>query len=385
MRSTAIRRTSAWVSAFVMASFSYTSVVSAQTISNTGTDSTNSITTNVREDCTVRNNNTVSATNTNSQNATSGDATEAGNTTAGASWSGWSNWNPQTAQHDGLSYASWNSGLTNWIGQHASSNGWNSAENNLSWIPSASNWNNWDPMSWQANGQSFGNWYNAVQSYLDSNSSAWLLSWPPDATGNAIGGAQTGNATNHNSTNFTININNAARAASGTNACGQSNFTPPSGGMGGGNWTPSTSAPAVATSYNPTNYGGTGAGSYSSTPHASSNYIAPAATSQQSSAPPTAATSYNPPVIPQQPSTPAAPITGASISNTGTGSTNTITANYTSTTTVTNNNNVTASNWSSQTSSTGDATVYGNTTAGGGGSGAAANGNGTGFDTGISN
>jgi len=221
-----------------MASFGVTSMASAQTqtISNTGQNSHNSINSTYTNNCKVINTTHVSANSNNYQKATTGDATESGNTVSG-SWGGWASMDPSAAQNNGTSYSSWWNNVVNWIGQRSAGGGWNSDNSNLGWAPGGSSWMSYDPMTWQTNGQSFGNWYNGVESYLNSNTPNWLLTWPSTATGNGSwgGGAVSGNATNNYNANFTININNAARAAAGTNSCGQSNFVPPvTGGMGGG-------------------------------------------------------------------------------------------------------------------------------------------------------
>lgn len=380
-RMTWLRRTATYVVTATMTGFGFTSIASAQTITNTGPGSHNNITSNVTNNCSVTNNNRVSAYNSNRQQATTGDANVSDNTTAGVSWAGWSALDPTAAQAAGISYASWWSGVVNWIAQRASGDGWNSASTNLSWAPGGADWSGFDPVNWQANGQSFGNWYNSVEAYLNSNSPTWVMTWPADATGSmGLGGAYSGNATNNYNANFSININNAASAAAGTDSCGRSNFTPPpSGGMGGGStWTP----PAVISAspqLSGGQGGGSGSGGYYSAPrgYVASAPVAHASTPVQSTPSPSGGMGGGG-------GTPAAP-SGSSISNTGPGSTNNVTSNYTNNSSVTNNNCVTVSNFSSQTASTGDANVSGNTTTGGGGSGDASNANGTGGAVGITN
>jgi hypothetical protein len=384
MRATAIRRAAAWTSSIIMASFGFTSVVSAQTITNTGPNSTNTITTNTTNTCTVQNTNNISVHNSNTQVGVSGDATSSGNT--GLSWSGWDALSPEAAQANAQSFTAWDQAVTNWISQRASSS-WSGAGDNTSWSPSSSGWNSWDPMSWQANGQSFANWYSGVEAYLDSNGSTWLLSWPADATGNGGSGASTGNVTNTNNANFTITINNASRAAAGTNACGQSNFTPPPvGGMGGGpvnTYTPSAPVAHIISQPQYNGGNGSGGGSYVQ-PHGSSSIAT--STPQQTSAPVYTAPAQS------QPTTPCPPAggsggsgTGSSISNTGQNSTNTITSATTNTTSVTNTNNINVSNVNYQYGSSGDSSSSGNTGSGGAWSGSTANDNGTGIGAAITN
>jgi hypothetical protein len=377
------RRVSSYAVTATMAVFGVTGIASAQTISNTGPGSHNNITDNMTNNCTVTNNNRVSATNTNQQTATTGSVTEANNTNAGATWGGWSGYDPATSQANGTSYASWWSGVVNWMAEHASGSGWNSDQSNLSWTPSSSDWSAYDPLSWQASGQSFGNWYNGVESYLNTNSGPWLLSWPADATGSGYFGATSGSATNNYNANFSININNTARAAAGTDSCGHSLFTPPagnggagSGGAGGAVLGASTTAPSFVGS------GNGGYGGYSGT-----SFYAPTSHSV------TSPVISNPAPVVTQPSVglggsaPSLPVVSpvSSISNTGPGSTNNITSNTTDNRQVSNNNCISVVNTSTQTSSTGNTTVTGNTSTGGAGSGGATNNNGTGGDIGVTN
>jgi hypothetical protein len=360
-----------------MAGFGFTGVASAQTITNTGPGSRNTISTTTTNNCRVTNTNNVSVVNRNHQYAATGDATESGNTSAGLPWTGWAALDPAAAQANGTSYSSWMNGITNWISQRASGDGWNSNQTNLSWTPASADWSGFDPVTWQASGQSFGNWYNSVETYLNSNSSNWLLTWPPDATGSgSFSGATTGNATNNNNANFSININNAARAAAGTNACGQSNFTPPpaTGGMGGGGG----QVMSAHTSFTPRSGGSGGAGGlFGSSAFRTPAFHAASAPAVVHNTP--APVAQTPPVAP--PVTPTAP--SSSISNTGPGSTNTISSTTSSNTTVTNDNNICVTNVSSQSASTGSSSVSGNTSTGGGGSGDASNANGTSAGVGI--
>lgn len=375
-RTTWLRRATNLIVAATMASFGLTSIASAQTITNTGPDSHNTITSTNTNNCTTTNTNNLSASNYNDQSATSGNATSSDNTNAGLPWTGWNTLDPATAETNGQSYASWQLGVSNWVSQRASGNGWNSNDSNLTWAPSSTNWSSFDPVTWQANGQSFGNWYNSVESYLNSNSSNWLLTWPADATDSGNLGATSGNATNNYNANFSININNAARAAAGTNACGQSNFTPPpttgGGGTGAGlgaSFSPILSSP----SYIP----GSGSGGYS--PGSSRHYApmvhAPVVPTSNSVA---SAVTPPPPALVLPP--PAAP--ASTISNTGPGSANTIASTNTDNSAVTNTNTVSVASYSNQSASSGDSTSASNTSTSGGGSGNATNaaGSGTGVD-----
>jgi hypothetical protein len=377
-----------------MASFGLTTVASAQTITYMGPDSVNRIDSTVRNKCVITNRNTVSVHNSNRQQATTGDATVSHNTTAGASWGGWAALDPAAAQSDGVSYSAWRDGVSNWMSNHSSGSGWNGSADNLTWAPNGSSWSSYDPLTWQANGQSFGNWWNGVQSYLDNGSSGWLLNWPKDATGSGSfgGGATSGNASNNNNSSFAIRINNGARALAGTNACGQSNFTPPPvsggggnvGGKGGGPSSVATTASAPQGGKGSVSSGG-GAGG--------GNFVSGAPHN-------VGTTAGHPPVthgggnVPSSPGSSQPPSGGqgggnvtpsASISNTGPGSQNTISSKVSNKTTVTNTNTVAVCNTSSQSASSGNATVSGNTSAGSGGSGYSSNGNGTGLGADLSN
>ena len=384
-----LRRATIYVVTAAMLAFGLTSIASAQSITNTGPGSHNVITTTTNNSCQVTNNNNVDASNSNTQTANSGNATESDNTTAGLPWSGWSTLDPAVAQADGMSYSAWWSQVVGWISARATGAGWNSTDTNLSWAPSGNTWASFDPMVWQANGQSFNNWFVSVESYLNSNSSAWLLSWPSSDTGSgSLGGATTGNATNNFNDDFTINIDNAAAAAAGTNACGQSNFTPPTigGGMGGG---PTGSAITTASIYAPRSSGGKGgygggsagiyASSYLPTPITHSSYVAPAPQTTPSSLSSTQAVTT--PSVTQASTAPPQ----SSISNTGPCSTNEIASATTSNTTVANTNNVSIVSTNTQTATTGNSTSADNTTTGGGSSGNATNVGSAGVDAGIDN
>lgn len=388
-RTTWHRRISMFVAAATMAGFGLTGIASAQTITNTGPDSRNRIDTKITNDCRVRNTNNVSAHNRNKQDATSGDASVHGNTGA-VGWGSWASLDPAVAQAEGLSYDAWRNGVTDWMANHGNGDGWNGAGDNLSWTPSGNTWASYDPVAWQTNGQSFGNWWNGAQSYLDSNSPAWLLSWPTGAThGGGFGGsATTGNASNSNSTNFTIRINNAASTAFGVNACGQSNFVPPVSNIpnlpSANNRTIVTAA-AHPIAQAPTHgavgigVGGFGAGAARVVP---SNVPTANVVHQPSVSP-----IRNKVVVPSVPPTVVVPVSvsRAVISNTGPNSSNVISTKVSNNVSVTNNNNVCVTNTNKQTATSGDATVSTNTRAGSSDSGDANNGNGTSVGADLTN
>lgn len=394
VRNALLRRTPTWAIAAIMACFGFTGLASAQTITNTGPDSTNTISSSRMDNCAVINSNRVSATSFNSQWAQSGDATVAGNTTAGLPWTGWSTLDPAVWQQNGQSYSAWQTGLTQWLSQRAGGAGWNTATINLTWVPSNTTaWSSWNPLLWQQNGQSFQNWYAQLNAHLASTATNLLSNWPAGATGNGLnlGGATSGDATNHNSTSFMMTITNGAAAStpsSGSAGC-SSHSLPGTPGTPGTPATPGTpgSNGGLGGHIMGASIGGGGSGNYYPAGGGFGGYNAPAVH--------TASTTG----VPSTPGTPPTPGSGGSgsgghtpgtpssstISNTGPGSTNTISSNYTGNATVTNNNTVSVVTSNCQSAESGDATVADNTTTGSSGSGTAANNNGTGTDVDFGN
>ncbi|MEO6760899.1 MAG: hypothetical protein ABI220_00785 [Candidatus Saccharimonadales bacterium] len=381
----------------VMAAFGFTGLASANSISNTGPGSTNIIRSSSLEDCTIVNSNYVNVSNSNYQTATTGDASSYNNTNA-LPWTGWSTLDPASWQADGNDYNSWWTGVSNWVTERASGDGWNSSETNISWAPSGADWqaswSNWNPVTWQANGQSFSNWYTQLNSYLTSNSAKWMLAWPTSATGNGLSGATSGNATNTNNVSFSLNISNSLPSTSQgpSDPCDPASpsipITPvtpvtpvnPGGGSGSGHLL------GDSTSRGGGGAGGSGSGYTGGYYTASGHYVpkAPAGTSQTPPSQPGA------PVVPSQPGNGGSPVTPpsqpqASISNTGPGSTNVIASSSVNRTSVSNTNNVSFVNTNTQTATSGNATSAGNTGVGGTGSGGASNGNGAGANMKIDN
>lgn len=359
------RRLVAAVTSAIMAGFGCTSVASAQTITGTGPYSTIRIDTNIQNECTVKNTNDISVGNTNYQTGRTGNASVSGNTSVGASWSGWESLNPNRAMENHVSHDAWWNSVVDWMGQHGSGNGWSSAGSDLSWAPEHTDWTGYNPMTWQANGQTFGNWWNATQHYLDDNSTLWLLGWPADATssGNYGEDATSGSVVTSNNASFTIAVNNAASAAAGVNACGQSNFTPPvvtspTGGKGGGPIvTPATPASVTpGTSITPSSQTGAGSrpgGSAGAEVAAGVSHV-PSTTVPSSSNPGTS----TPPVVTSPASVPPQETT---VGPTGPGSANTVSTVVHNETSVTNTNYISISNTNYQTGTSGDASVSGNT------------------------
>ncbi len=373
-----LRRIAAYTTTLTMAAFGFTSMASAQSITNTSPGSTNNITTNVTNNCTVTNTNTVNATSVNNQTATTGDANVGGSSVL--PWSGWDKLAPEAAQQGGEGYAGWWGNVLDWVSARATGQGWSDPENQSGWTPASGEWGQWDPVAWQEQGHSFNDWFAGVQGYVNASSPTWLMTWPQNG-GNTLGGdATTGDATNVNNASFTVNIINRAPVDS----CGHSVIpvvppvNPPSGGgSGGGSWV----SPA---SYSAPKSGGSGSGGvsgyssyaapYYSAPKAT--YVAPAVVTPPS----TPSTPVTPPVPPTPPTPPA-----NTISNTGPGSSNNITSNNTNNSQVTNTNVVSTVSMNQQSASSGDANVSSNTSAGGAGSGGASNANGVGGDVSVTN
>ena len=185
-------------------------------ISNTGTGSTNTISTSSSSNSQVSNNNNINVTNQNSQTAVSGAATSSGNT-SGASGSGsnesnsasWSDMNPSAWQTNGQSFSKWWSHM-NMQMTHYNANHWTlGSESNDDWTPSGNNWqdtwSNWDPALWQANGQSYGNWYGQMLAHMTGNYSTWMQNWNSAGNGSDV---TSGTASNSNNTNEVVTIEN---------------------------------------------------------------------------------------------------------------------------------------------------------------------------------
>ncbi len=85
-----LRRVPLFVTSATMVGFGFAGMASAQTITNTGPHSRNTIDTTVHNNCVVKNDNDVVVNNTNYQTGNTGDATVGGNT-GRTPWSNWSN------------------------------------------------------------------------------------------------------------------------------------------------------------------------------------------------------------------------------------------------------------------------------------------------------
>lgn len=374
-RLTLLRRSPSWVITAVMAGFGFTGMVSAQTITNTGPYSTNTISSTRANNCRLTNTNHVSAYNYNDQSAITGDASATDNTAVALPWTGWNTLDPAVWQQQGQSYTSWWNNVLQWLTQRAGGAGWNTTTTNLTWTPANPGiWDNWNPVMWQQNGQSFANWFSQVQNYLNTNSGQWMLTWPASDTGtsgNAAMGAVSGNAVNSYNATMAINILNGS---GGQNGCG---FTP-SGGQGGG----PVVNPGTTQSAHQTGSSGVLGSSYSRGGSGGYGYYAAAT---PVSHPAAAVTTTTTPTGGGQGGGTLPSVPAGSINNTGPYSTNTVSSSYTNNSCVKNVNTVSATSFNTQSASSGNTSVSGNTSAIGSGSGTASNVNGSGTGVDIGN
>jgi hypothetical protein len=339
------------------------SIVSADSITLTGPDSYN-----------------VISSNTGSSNGYSGNINS--NT--------WNTMNPATWQTEGRSFSTWWSDMTNQMSQYRTAC-WMSQNyaRDSSWTPSGSDWqaswSNWNPFTWESHGQSYANWRSQVMSYLDQNYGTMMKQWIT-STGTSNNGAM-GNGVNtvnpsHNnqsavatpysqsgdnrngssyqsSNNNNVEVNNTNNQTA-TTGNASSNFNTIGGNVTTGNAnnendaqtsvnlansTPSYDAPASYQN-NGSNGGGsvigdTGPDSHNSVSGSNGGY--------------------------------------GSIGDTGPGSYNSISNGYDgrSDYSSTNSNTVTSNTSNSQYASTGNATSNGNTFGGNVSSGSSSNGNGS--------
>lgn len=394
-------KSTALLSTGIMACFGLTGMAAAATITNTGANSVNRITSNSEASCYVSNDNNIDLTTSNNQSAVSGDAVSSENT--GTTWEGWSDWNPVTWQVNNASFSDWWSGLMSWTGERLGANDWNSDNNHLSWHPSGTNWqdiwSNWNPTLWQANGQSMNNWHSQLMQYLNSHSGRWMITWTGNGNGH-MGGVSTGNATNSYNANVNISVVNGGSTV-GNGWC----YVPSnSGGNGGssiGN-TGSGSTNVIKHSNHPeghvlaantisasngntqgavsgafygsqnTGYGGGTTGNAGNSGHVSGTVGVSNNTGGKGGGP-----TSTPPKAPAAPS--------STISNTGYSSENVISSRENSESYVTNTNNISYSSTNTQTAVTGNVTSSQNTTVGSDGSGNATNNAGSGGSVGIKN
>lgn len=100
----------------------------------------------------------------------------------------WNAMNPSTWQSEGRSFSSWWSNMMSQMSQYRSSCWMNQMNNarNANWTPSGNNWqaswSNWNPYTWESNGQSYTNWHNQMMNYLEQNYGQMMRGWTVPAT-----------------------------------------------------------------------------------------------------------------------------------------------------------------------------------------------------------
>lgn len=189
-------------------------VVSADSITDTGPGSYNSIVSRVSSNEVMQNTNQVSLTNSNNQSAATGSADASGNTNGGygggQQQSDWGSWNPTSWQQQGRSFGDWWGSMMSHMASCNSSSWTGSGMNN--WMPGGSDWQstwgNWDPMLWQQHGASYGSWYGMMMPYMSNHYATWQQGWNGGSSGANGGSASTGNASNNNVTQAAVTITN---------------------------------------------------------------------------------------------------------------------------------------------------------------------------------
>lgn len=310
--------------------------VQAASITNTGPDSYNSIKTIGSVECKVTNNNNVNVNNSNNQSATTGDVTVKHNTTVGGGWGAW------------------------------------------------------DPAVWQAQGHTYEEWHTAFMNYLASQQAEWSANWGSLAPSG--GAAMSGNASNTNSTNIGVTINNGPSSSDNGHACGgAANGTPGNpGAPGAGGSHGSVLGASTVGGGQPGSQGQGGQGTGGHVLGAHSGGQAGSGQSQNGQGSSSSASfngggSNNPSGSSSNPACGCQSGGNNTISNTGPDSYNSITTVSRSKTVVTNNNNVSVNNVSSQSATSGNVASSHNTTTSGGDSGDGSNQNGTNANLNLNN
>jgi len=334
MKKLFISRAATFAVSGVMATFfGFAGQASAATIANTGPNSTNIIRTTQRTICDVDNSNHVSLHNSNNQNAVSGNATVGGG------------------------------------------------------------WGSWDPAVWQSQGHSYEEWHAAFMDYMSSHEGDWSQAW---SGGNTTGGdATTGDAGNVNTTSAHVNVHNDA-------GCAPAGAPAPGGPAGGeiSNTGPDSHNAVLASSTARTDVRNTNTLGV----HNSNNQSAASGTStvrgNTSGGDATSGGAGNnngtnvggsvsnsgPVATGPAGGTPGGVGGGgASISNTGPNSSNTISFSSHNSTTITNTNTLNFTNTSNQSAHSGNATVSGNTSGGDATTGDAGNWNATSISATVEN
>jgi hypothetical protein len=251
----------------------------------------------------------------------------------GGQYSDWNSWNPDTWQSNGRSFDDWWNGMMRQLGGYGSS--WNGGYGS-NWSPYGnnwqSNWSNWNPYTWQSNGQSYGNWYAQVRPYMISHYSSWKNNWRCNNYGNNYGNKGNYGGGNYDGNKYG-NRNYGNRY--------DDNYGNRGGYGGNSNYQQS--------SYHNSNNGYGGSQNYRNRSYNSGGGY------------------------------------GGGISTTGPRSVNRIETTSRNSFTQTNNNNVRLTNTNTQTARTGNATVRGNTHGGEATSGDAYNSNSADFEVSIDN
>ena len=381
------QRTSAVLATVVMATFGISGFVSADTITNTGPNSTNRISNTAQADCRVNNVNNVNVNSTNDQKAKTGNAKATHNTTAGDATTGNANNQNDITVKGSIDNSQ---AATDCVCVAVPVVDEMTAEISTTG-PSSSNVITTDTTTktdiTNTNNVQISNTNHQVATTGDA-----IVS--DNTTG---GNATTGDANNHNSAGFLLNLTNPATSVVAPAAIAQGlcspSTAPSQGGSGGG----SLSTPTTRSSnFAPRVAGGRGGGFFfgSGNGNRANVHIVSAPLAPTVPAVPAVHVNPTPTFSPaaggkggggSSPIQTPVSVPSASISNTGPSSYNMISDNTTNTTKVSNINNVSATNANYQTSSTGNATSVGNTSVGGSGSGAASNGNATGIGAIVTN
>jgi len=216
----------------------------ADSISTTGPNSTQTISTVVSTNTSVVNNNNVAITNNNTQTATSGNATVSGNTTGG---------NATTGNASNSNVTATTVQVNNLTALVVPSAGGNSSISNTG--PSSTN--------------KINNVVSNTSTVLNNNNVRFTNTNTQTATsgnatvsGNTTGGnATTGNASNTNETCLSVQINNGSSSNTvANNACAPTTTQPSTGGRGGDVLGASATLASIVT-------GGKGAGIFDQLPN----------------------------------------------------------------------------------------------------------------------
>lgn len=381
------KRTASIGTTLVMALCGLTGLASASSIDTTGPDSRNSISTSIREKCTVTNNNDVDVDNENDQSASTGDAKVKDNTFAGDAATGDAANANETAL--GLNIENDASAC---VCPVVSSLGALDTENSIEFTgPDSSN-----TITQNIRTETTVTNNNDVD--INNSNDQDAESGKAEVKENTEGGdATTGDALNQNVTDFFVNIQNITPSVSAIDSvgnlsddCGAAEL---SNGLGS-----SDNGVAGVSSVTPTGravggFGGGGfggRGGFVSGRGFVSSRPAPKAAPKAAHVAPVAPASSPAPVGGRGSVSVVTPPTAVSlpsneISNTGPNSSNKILTSVKTDTVVTNTNNVSVNNSNNQSAYSGNASVSSNTSADSGGTGDASNGNATGAGASITN